>query len=72
MVSLCTAGMVQCDSEKLTTFKTEQFCEHYADLLKDEMLRRGHAGAVICFDAPMPDPLHDSAGNPYAYDGVNE
>jgi hypothetical protein len=72
LVSLCNADMVQCDSERLTTFRTQQMCEDYAGLLKDEMLRRGKAGAAMCFDEPMKVPLKDSTGKPYAEDGVNE
>jgi hypothetical protein len=54
LVSLCAPGMKACDSERLTSFKTSEACESYAARMKDEMLSRGQAGTVNCFDEPLP------------------
>ncbi len=69
LVSLRDANMKACDSEPLTTFESREACESYATRLKNEMLERGQAGAVNCYDKPKKNPVHDSAGQPYEDDG---
>lgn len=72
LVSLCTPGMKECESERLTSFRTIEACESYAGAMKREMRERGRAGDVNCFDVPVVTPSRDSLGKTYDIDGRDD